>query len=390
MRILWQSNAPWVSSGYGVQSRHFLPRIKALGHDVAIMANFGLEGGMLTWDGMPVYPRRWDGYGQDIMCAHAQHFGADIILSLYDTWVYRPELYPAGIRWVPWLPIDHEPCPPPIAAKVSQAYDRIVYSLFAQDSLAERGIDSHYVPHGVDTAMFRPVDKRKARESLNWPTDPYIVGLVAANIGYPSRKAFSEHFRAFASFLKWHPGSLLYVHSHLAPNGEAQGMNLQEMVNELGIADSVLFADQYSYALGYDDATMSRVYNSLDVLMSATMGEGFGVPIIEAQACGVPVIVGDWTAMPELLFAGEKVSKVDSHALLTPLAAYQFLPDPSAIADALETLYKRRNDEALRMAARAGALAYDVDRVTAEYWAPVLATIEAKIKAEAGPRLEVA
>jgi glycosyltransferase involved in cell wall biosynthesis len=40
---------------------------------------------------------------------------------------------------------------------------------------------------------------------------------------------------------------------------------------------------------------------SANVLMLASRGEGFGIPVIEAQACGTPVIVTDWTAQPELV-----------------------------------------------------------------------------------------
>jgi glycosyltransferase involved in cell wall biosynthesis len=49
---------------------------------------------------------------------------------------------------------------------------------------------------------------------------------------------------------------------------------------------------------------MAHLYNSLDVLMNASSGEGFGVPIIEAQACGVPVLTHNATSMTELTFYG--------------------------------------------------------------------------------------
>ena len=56
MRILWHSNAPWCPSGYGNQSALFLPRFQALGHEVACLANYGLQGTAFDWDGVPVFP----------------------------------------------------------------------------------------------------------------------------------------------------------------------------------------------------------------------------------------------------------------------------------------------------------------------------------------------
>ena len=46
---------------------------------------------------------------------------------------------------------------------------------------------------------------------------------------------------------------------------------------------------------------MNEVYNIMDVFTLSTSGEGFGVPIIEAMACGVPCVVTDYTTTNELL-----------------------------------------------------------------------------------------
>jgi glycosyltransferase involved in cell wall biosynthesis len=46
---------------------------------------------------------------------------------------------------------------------------------------------------------------------------------------------------------------------------------------------------------------MAQIYSSMDLLLATSRGEGFGLPVLEAQACGVPVIVSNWSAQPELV-----------------------------------------------------------------------------------------
>lgn len=46
---------------------------------------------------------------------------------------------------------------------------------------------------------------------------------------------------------------------------------------------------------------MNEVYNVIDVFLLSTSGEGFGIPIIEAMACEVPVLATDYTTTPELV-----------------------------------------------------------------------------------------
>ncbi|MBI4496846.1 MAG: glycosyltransferase family 4 protein [Chloroflexi bacterium] len=382
MKIAWLSNAPWAPTGYGNQTNVFVPRLQAAGHQMAVIAFYGNEGGMLNWNGIPIFPRAFHPYGQDVAAAHAASFGADILISLMDAWVCTPETLRAA-RWCPWFPVDMDPLPPPVRERVRQAFQPIVYSRFGERMCQTAGIETMYVPHGVDTQAFRPEPMREAREKLNWPQDTFVVGMVAANKGVPSRKAFPQQLEAFAQFRRRHSDAVLYLHTMRGERGEMGGVNLVELCEhlDLRVGTDVLFCDQYQNTMGFPDAYMSAAYSGMDVLLSVTMGEGFGIPIVEAQACGTPVIIGGWTAMPELLFSGWQVSQEEADKWWTPLGAYQWTPRVGAIAERLEAAYSLLAAHSPEMSgkARQGALAYDADRVVREYWLPVLKRIEERV-----------
>ena len=371
-----------LTTGYGNQTKLFTGRIQGLGHEVGITAFYGLEGAILEVQGprglIPVYPKGYDMYGQDVWSAAAKHFGADVCISLMDSWVFGIDQNPHNIPWVPWFPVDSDPLPPRIIKQVSRAHKRIVFSQFGKRVVEEAGLDCYYVPHGVDTSVFTPIPQKAAREFLRLPQDKFIVGMVAANKGNPSRKAFTQNIEAFAQFHKTHPDALLYLHTSRGERGEEGGVNLPEFCAYMGLVEGedVLFADQYMYILSMPDYHMANLYSSFDVHLLVSMGEGFGIPILEAQACGCPVIVGDWTSMSELCFGGWKVSKRDTIKYWNPLATYQWLPKPEAIAEKLEAAYKMRGVDSIRQRAREGALQYDADKVAEKYWKPVLEDIE--------------
>lgn len=57
---------------------------------------------------------------------------------------------------------------------------------------------------------------------------------------------------------------------------------------------------QYIYQSGFNQTQMLEKYNTMDLLLFASTYEGFGMPIIEAQAVGVPVITSNISSMPEV------------------------------------------------------------------------------------------
>jgi FkbM family methyltransferase len=386
MKISWLSNAMFAKTGYGNQSALFIPRIQGLGYDIAEICFYGLEGSILSVPGprgpIPLYPKGFHPYGNDIWSVHSAHFGADVCISLIDAWVLAPEQNPHNIKWIPWFPVDAEPLPPPVAEKVAKAYRRIVFSKFGERMVHDAGMDCYYVPHGVDTNLMKPGSMTEARKALGFPQDAFIVGMVAANKGNPSRKAFAPQIEAFAQFKRKHSDAILYLHTSKSEHGEFQGVNIPQLCNYHGLTveRDVIFPNQYQYLLGYPDQHMAMLYNAFDVHMLVSMGEGFGIPTLEAQSCGCPVITSGWTASEELCFSGWKVSKREAQPTWIPLGSYQYDPYPGAVLDRLEAAYEMRGNQDYRKRARAGAMAYDADKVAEKYWKPVLKEIAESVE----------
>lgn len=391
LSLNWHSNAPWAPTGYGNQTKVFVPRIKDLGYPVSITAFYGLQGGRM-WlnDGTVVYPVGNHPYGQDILGAHAMHSGANAIITLMDAWVVQPE-NALGLPWYPWFPIDCEPIPANVYAMVKQATKPIVMSKFGRDQAKKMGLDVYYVPHGVETKVFKPLDRKESRRRLGIPEHRFIIGMVAANKGIPPRKSFYEVISAFAAFHKMHPDALLYLHTN---DGSMPGdhVDLQKFCKVMGLKTGIVdcrsldddvdvaFVDQYQNQLGIPDAYMVDIYNAMDVMVLVSLGEGFGIPLIEAQACGCPVITGEWTSMGELCFSGWKITKAEADPVYQQyFDAFQYRVRVDAVVDRMLKAYEMRRNQEYRSRARDGALAYDADKVTEKYWKPILADIEANL-----------
>lgn len=393
MKILWHSNSPWSNTGYGVQTALFTPRLKALGHEVALSANYGLAGSVQSWNGMRVYPS--DGnFGNRTLGVWAAHFATDgnhgaghvrdaLVITLADTWPLKAAEIFSQLNIAAWCPIDHEPVPAGVADFFRRTSAKpIAMSRFGERELRAAGFDPLYVPHGVETSVYRPLPEsecREFRELIGVPDNAFIVGMVANNAGRnPSRKAFPQAIDAFARFRETHPDAFLYLHAE--PLGVQDGINLDKVLNLCGVPEhAVRWISPFLLEYGLPAPAMAQVYSAMDVLLSPSMGEGFGVPIIEAQACGTPVIVGGWTAMDELVGAGWKVDGdrwYDQGGMFgVTQEAFFHNPHIGSIVEALDAAYSERGNTAIAETAREFAMEYDADAVTEHYWRPTLAAL---------------
>lgn len=387
MSIHLASNAVWAQTGYGVQAKLMLPRFQKMGYGVSMTAYYGLQGHTLKINDMLVFPVGHHPYGQDVCAANAIMAQADILMTLVDIWVCEPQNY-GKVPWVPYFPIDSGSVSPLIRLKLPSMFQGITFSKSAQKLIELEGFETLYVPHCVDTQVFHPIDRAAAFEDMNAhipqkiDKDKFLVSMVAMNKGQPSRKAFTQHIRAFKELHDRHPDSAMYIHCTKGANGENGGVDLTAYCKFVGleIGKDIFFPDELTILNGYPDEFLNSVYNASDVLASVTMGEGFGVPILEAQACGCPVITGDWTAMPEITFSGWKVHQSEAQEWWTTLGAIQYSPNWQAIHNCMEQAYQKKGNQFMRDKAFKGAKQFDADIVVEKYWRPALETIQKKLQ----------
>lgn len=382
--ILWSSNSPYTATGYGQQTEQVTTRLHAAGHKVAIASNYGLEGTVTEWRGIKHFARGFDLYSNDVVPAHYMawaHENQDLeplLVTLFDTWVFKGQQWDLVDNIASWVPIDHTPCPPDVLAWCARPnVTPIAMSKFGKAMLDRAGIESVYVPHAIDTTVFKPTQKFDAggkrmtgREFMEIPSDAYVVGTNSANKGGRqghNRKALPEMFLAFGMWAKKRDDVFLYVHTE--DKGAMGGINLRELAAACGIpADRLVFVDQYAYRTGIPQNILAAIYTDIDVLLQPSLGEGFGIPVIEAQACGTPVIVNNATAQPELV--GDGWICEGQPIWDDAQKSWWLTPSVPSIIENLEAAYQRgqgRSAEAIKFAKD-----YDADKVFAEYWVPAL------------------
>ncbi len=376
LRILWSSNSVTVSSGYGTQSRNILYRMLDAGYPTAEVAFSDIEGGIFELDGLRIYPRLIDPLGEDACVAHAADWDADVTFTYQDIWILDREKLGKYRRWVPYVPIDSDPLMPAVAERLPLAFDIVTHSRFGHDLLARHGFASTYIPLGVETDVFVPSDRRAARREFGIPAGAFVFGMVAVNIDNPSRKGFQEALEAFRTFHAAHPRSVLFLHTNAVD--PQRGFPIPQYATALGLEDVVYGLPEYTRTLKLGAADMARLYSSFDCLLCPSSREGFGLPIIEAQACGVPVIVNNTTSMPELVGSGAVCET--GWTWWTGRGTFERQADVRSLVEKMEEIFRADRRELASRARRFAVAHYDMDRVFREGWLPYLERLERRVR----------
>jgi glycosyltransferase involved in cell wall biosynthesis len=377
VKILWASNSPHVASGYGIPTKHVAKHLKSLGHEVAIQTFYGVQGNSLNWGDVVLYPAQGHRYGADAIGAHVRHFGAELVVTLIDNWVlpgrYRKEF---DAPWLQWFPVDGEPVPQKSLQMARTAEYPAVFSRHGVHAMEAAGGEALYLPYGVDCSVFKPRDKAEARAEMGIDPDVWLAVTVAANRGYPARKAWPEILLAWREFSGRHDDVALYLHTRIKHISK-EGIDFVPLIKTLGLEGQIAFADQDALAVGCDNDDLATLYQAADVMLLPSMGEGFGLPIAEAQACGCPVITQACSSMPELTINGIAVEA--GQPFWVPLLNYWwYTPRVIDIVDALEELYYRDDDGDSEAGIEHFRQHYDWTVVFEQYWNPLMERIEAE------------
>jgi glycosyltransferase involved in cell wall biosynthesis len=136
---------------------------------------------------------------------------------------------------------------------------------------------------------------------LEVSTQPYFVHIGRHN----PHKNVQRVVQAFAQFLQTADSMVPWQLWLVGPTDQRYTPQVQRLIRELGIASQVKFLDYVPYE------QLPTVLNQATALVFPSLWEGFGFPVLEAMACGTPVITSNVSSLPEV--AGDAALLVDPY-----------------------------------------------------------------------------
>ena len=312
MNILWLSDSPMTVTGYATISWNICNKLAEAGHNVyCIGHNYvgqmipaGVEVGeidkvkfkfnILGGSSQP--------YAQDLIMPYIKKYNIDVFGILLDTfmtfpWLLNLDFSPA--KTIFYYPSDGGGGMPLRCEDILKKVNcPVAMARYGKKQVKELyNMNTKYIPHAIDTSIYYPLspeekEKCKAKFGLQ---GKYVVGCVQRNQG---RKMPDRMIKSFAEFCKDKPDAILFLHTD--PRDVAAPFDLIQLINRYKLNNRVVFSGM-SFFNGFDYKQMNEVYNLMDCFLLTTSGEGFGIPIIEASACGIPTVVTDYTTTQELL-----------------------------------------------------------------------------------------
>lgn len=190
---------------------------------------------------------------------------------------------------IQWIVFESTRLPDSLIPCLKNADQTWVPSRWGRDVLINNGIDPakiRVVPEGVDPARYHPLGRPHN------PTGPVTFLFVGK---YEERKSCRLILDAWAQALGNDARAQLIFKTNYFVDAPAKVQELRQHVEQLNLTNLVAIWDHYT------DDQLLELYRRGDVFVFPTRGEGWGLPIIEAAAQGMPVIVTDYSAQHDYL-----------------------------------------------------------------------------------------
>jgi glycosyltransferase involved in cell wall biosynthesis len=313
MKILLIGENPRVPSGFGMQLDMLARGFCKLDNEVIVLANNGpsySESGLTVW-------HDWEINNIEHLDENIYKISPDVIIIFY----YSQLLIDAGrlinspkncpiLMWLPW-----EGTTLPFAAdnyfKGVPKNTVVHLSEFGQKLWKDVAPSEHVIPHGIDCDVFKlPTStrrnlqrrlRRKWSEKLKFPlfNDSLLILNLDRNIWHKRWDCTFDYIRRLKEKC---PKKTVQLIAHTVVSGDGkQGVgDLPALAKIYGISENVCFTG-FHWGAGLSKEDLVELYYMCDFRLSTSTGEGFGVPIIEAAACGTPQILNKTTTIPELL-----------------------------------------------------------------------------------------
>jgi len=370
-RILFCSEATFLNTGYATYTREILNYLHSTGkYELAELASYGERNDKradMPWKYYGVSPnimsepkaseeevKRYKSipsnqFGEYAFEAACLDFMPDVVCDIRDFWMVdfiERSPFRRFFKWALMPTVDARPQARQWIATYSTADACFSYSDWAGSLLQDQsGGKINYLgsaPPSAHPAYNIVKDKDANKAALGIDPNYNIIGTVMRN---QRRKLYPDLFQAFKKFLSDSDSKNYYLYCHTSyPD---LGWNIPELLQDNELSSHVLFTyicpqtrqpfaslfqgpvtkspytGQYGATLSsvkngasYED--LARIVNSFDLYVQYANCEGFGLPQVEAAACGVPVMSTDYSAM-------ESVVRKLGGVPLTPKALYKEL-----------------------------------------------------------------
>lgn len=396
-RILFCSEATFLNTGYATYTREILNYLHSTGkYELAEMASYGERHDHralnIPWKFYGVVPddrcseQEREQYQNhptaqfgELLFEHAcLDFLPDIVCDIRDFWMLdyqeRSPFRPL-FKWCIMPTVDAKPQARQWIATYQSADACLTYSEWAGKVLTDQsGGQINYLGTSPPSAheAYQPIENRDSlRKSAGLDPSIFLIGTVMRN---QRRKLYPDLFEAFKILLSKVPNPekyFLYCHTSYPD----LGWDIPELLHQYELSSKVYFTyvcgqtgrpfislfkgaitqspytNQFGATLsnvrnGLEYHDLAKIINLFDLYIQYANSEGFGLPQVEAAACGVPVMATDYSAM-------ESVIRNLGGIPLKPKALYKELetgcmravPDNNLTANLMVDFFKLSSDE---------------------------------------------
>ncbi|MEW5816523.1 MAG: glycosyltransferase family 4 protein [Spirochaetota bacterium] len=254
-----------------------------------------------------------------------------------------PDQFVSGETGIPlflWTQLSKPPDP-----RVFKNFIPVPLTVITRNFLLDAGVQKvgPVIPHGVDSSVYHPLhdeERYAAKKSFfknNFGKDStFVAGTIGANT---RRKQFDRLIQSFSLFCR-----LVGDLPKAGPLGvtlilktdrtvSIDGIDLRKIAGKYGLSEKVIIIDK-----DLSEGNLADLYNIMDVYINLSEWEGFCIPVIEAMACGIPVITppmqgpGEIVPYDDLFIAPGYAANTEGTKL--------FFADPASTSEILLKAFK--------------------------------------------------
>lgn len=320
MKVLILGDSPFLKTGFGRVNSHAAAGFLRAGFEVGTVTGLQSKAsGITTTLPITVFPTEAENsMGLNEAIDAIRDWQPDCIYATGDPASIGTlaTVIPDGLPYVTYIPIEGEPIIHNGWRSILSYLDFLTCSQYGVDTV-QKSLNKKvpYVYHGVDRDAFTPLTEEERshfRHLLGWD-DKFVIICVAQNVRRKQLPRLIEALTILKHKYKQRD-AVLYLHTVPYQKHWLEGWNLSEIAQAFDVYNEVIFnpfmLDRHSAVpeVGTDDNPgLRELMGASDLFVLPSQVEGFGLPIAEAMAMGLPTMVTKYGAGWEVARHGQGI-----------------------------------------------------------------------------------